>query len=119
MKEDTLAGRRAVGKIEIHFADAYDKLLRASDGLEISRDLVAGVRDYFQSKIANDQNEVTKRLTAIASILLLPTFIVGVYGQNFRRIPELHWGFGYAWSWGLIIVTTIAQVVYFRRKRWI
>jgi magnesium transporter len=77
------------------------------------------VRDYHQSKIANDQNEVTKRLTAIASILLLPTFIVGVYGQNFRRIPELHWGFGYAWSWGLIIVTTIAQVVYFRRKRWL
>jgi len=106
-------------EVDLHFADAYDKLLRASDGLEISRDLVAGARDYFQSKIANDQNEVTKRLTAIASILLLPTFIVGVYGQNFRRIPELHWGFGYAWSWGLIIVTTIAQVVYFRRKRWL
>jgi magnesium transporter len=106
-------------EVDIHFADAYDKLLRANDGLELSRDLVAGVRDYFQSKIANDQNEVTKRLTAIASILLLPTFIVGVYGQNFHRIPELHWGFGYAWSWGWIIVTTIAQVVYFRRKKWI
>jgi magnesium transporter len=106
-------------EVDLHFADAYDKLLRASDGLEISRDLVAGVRDYFQSKIANDQNEVMKRLTAVASILLLPTFIVGVYGQNFRRIPELHWGFGYAWSWGLIVVTTVAQVLYFRRKHWI
>jgi magnesium transporter len=106
-------------EVDIHFADAYDKLLRASDGLELSRDLVSGVRDYFQSKIANDQNEVMKRLTAIASILLVPTFIVGLYGQNFRRIPELHWGFGYAWSWGWIIVTTIAQVVYFRRKKWI
>jgi magnesium transporter len=106
-------------QVDLHFADAYDKLLRASDGLEISRDLVAGVRDYFQSKIALDQNDVTKRLTAVASILLLPTFIVGVYGQNFHHIPELHWGFGYAWSWGLIIVTTIAQVWYFRRKNWI
>ena len=106
-------------EVDLHFADAYDKLLRASDGLEISRDLVAGVRDYFQAKIANDQNEVTKRLTAVASILLVPTFIVGVYGQNFRRIPELHWGFGYAWSWGVIVVTTIAQVWYFRRKHWI
>ena len=54
-------------EVDLHFADAYDKLLRASDGLEISRDLVSGVRDYFQSKIANDQNEVMKRLTAIAS----------------------------------------------------
>ena len=41
-----------------------------------------------------------KRLTVIASLLLVPTFIVGLYGQNFRNIPELHWGFGYAWSWG-------------------
>jgi magnesium transporter len=78
------------------------------------------VRDYLQAKIANDQNEVTKKLTAIASILLLPTFIVGLYGQNFRHdFPELGWHFGYAWSWGLIIATTLAQVIYFRRKGWI
>ena len=62
------------------------------------------MRDYHQSKIANDQNEVMKRLTVIASLLLLPTFIVGVYGQNFVDIPELRWHFGYAFSWGLIIV---------------
>jgi magnesium transporter len=105
--------------VQIHFGDVYDKMLRASDGLETSRDLVAGVRDYAQSKIANDQNEVMKRLTAIASILLLPTFIVGLYGQNFHHIPELGWHWGYWWSWGLIVVTTIIQVVYFRRKRWI
>jgi magnesium transporter len=105
--------------VELHFADAYDKLLRASEGLETSRDLIAGVRDYLQGKIANDQNEVMKRLTVVASLLLLPTFIVGLYGQNFREIPELHWGFGYAWSWGLIVVTTVGQIWYFRRKRWI
>jgi len=105
--------------VELHFADAYDKLLRATEGLETSRDLVAGVRDYVQSKVANDQNEVMKRLTVIASVLLLPTFIVGLYGQNFRVIPELHWGFGYAWSWGLIVVTTILQLAYYRWKKWI
>jgi magnesium transporter len=105
--------------VDLHFADAYDKLLRASDGLETSRDLVAGVRDYFQSKIANDQNEVTKRLTVIASVLLLPTFIVGLYGQNFRHIPELQWAFGYWWSWGWIIGTTIAQLAFFRWRKWI
>jgi magnesium transporter len=60
-----------------------------------------------------------KRLTAIASILLVPTFIVGLYGQNFRHIPELHWGFGYWWSWALILATTVAQVVYYRRKGWL
>jgi len=66
------------------------------DGLELSRDLVAGVRDYLQSKIANDQNEVMKKLTVIASVLLLPTFIVGLYGQNFKHhFPELGWQWGY------------------------
>ena len=106
-------------EVELHFADSYDKLLRAADGLELSRDLLAGVRDYQQAKIAIDQNEVTKRLTAIASILLVPTFIVGLYGQNFRHIPELDWSFGYWWSWGWIVATTIAQIAFFRWKRWI
>jgi magnesium transporter len=105
-------------EVEIHFTDVYDKLLRASDGLELSRDLLAGVRDYHQTMIATEQNEVTKRLTAIASLVLLPTFIVGLYGQNLR-IPEFDWVHGYAWSWALIVVTTIAQLVYFRRKKWI
>jgi len=105
--------------VQLHFADAYDKLLRASDGLELSRDLVAGVRDYSQAKIANDQNEVMKRLTAVASILLVPTFIVGLYGQNFRHIPELAWGFGYWWSWAWIIAATVFQIVFYRRKGWL
>jgi magnesium transporter len=106
-------------EVEVAFNAAYDKFLRASDGLDLARDLLAGVRDYALAKIANDQNEVMKRLTAVASILLLPTFIVGLYGQNFRNIPELHWGFGYAYSWALIVVTTAIQLAYFRRKRWI
>jgi magnesium transporter len=107
-------------EVEVAFNSAYDKLLRAFDGLELSRDLIASVRDYLQSKVANDQNEVMKKLTVIASVLLLPTFIVGLYGQNFRHhFPELGWQFGYAWSWALIVVTTIAQLVFFRRRNWI
>ena len=60
-----------------------------------------------------------KRLTVIASLLLFPTFLVGVYGQNFDHMPELHWRYGYAFSWAVIILTTIAQLAFFRRKRWI
>ena len=107
-------------EVEIAFNAAYDKLLRAFDGLELSRDLIASVRDYLLAKIANDQNEVMKRLTAIASLLLVPTFIVGLYGQNFlHHFPEIHWQYGYYWSWALIIAATIAQFVWFRRRRWI
>lgn len=105
--------------IELHFGDALDKLLRATEGLELARDLVAGVRDLHLSQVANDQNEVMKRLTAVASILLFPTLIVGLYGQNFDRMPELQWRYGYGFSWALILIITVAQLWYFRRKHWI
>jgi magnesium transporter len=105
--------------VEVALNAAYDKFLRASDGLDLARDLLAGVRDYSQAKIANDQNEVMKRLTVVASLLLLPTFIVGLYGQNFVDIPELRWHLGYAYVWGLIVVTTALQLWWFRRKNWV
>ena len=104
--------------VEVAFNAAYDKFLRASDGLDLARDLLAGVRDYQQAKIANDQNDVMKRLTVIAALLLLPTFIVGLYGQNFVNIPELRWHLGYAYVWGVIVVTTGLQLWWFRRNRW-
>lgn len=106
-------------EVEIAFGDAYDKLLRSSEALDSSRDALAGVRDYLQGKIANDQNEVMKRLTVIASLLLLPTFIVGLYGQNFHDIPELGFSFGYWWSWAWILGTTLGQLIFFRWKKWI
>jgi magnesium transporter len=105
--------------VEIAFNAAYDKVQRALDGLELTRDLLSSVRDYQQSKIANDQNEVMKRLTVIASLLLVPTFIVGLYGQNFDDIPELRWHFGYAYVWGVIVLTTIAQLWFYKRKSWL
>jgi len=105
--------------VELHFGDAYDKLLRATEGLDVARDLIGGVRDYHQSKVSNDQNEVMKRLTVVASLLLVPTFIVGLYGQNFQHIPELGWGQGYGFSWGLIVITTVGQLWYYRKKQWI
>jgi magnesium transporter len=106
-------------EVEIAFGSAFDKLLRASEGLDAARDSLAGIRDYLQGKIANDQNEVMKRLTVIASLLLLPTFIVGLYGQNFRHIPELGWAWGYWWAWAWILGTTVGQLVFFRWKKWV
>jgi magnesium transporter len=106
-------------EIELHFGDSYDKLLRAMESLELARDLIAGVRDVHMAKVANDQNDVMKRLTAIASILLLPTLIAGLYGQNFEGMPELKWRYGYALSWGLILMSSIGQAWYFRKKGWL
>jgi magnesium transporter len=72
--------------VEVSFGAAYDKLLRATDGLDLSRDLVAGVRDYHQAKIANDQNEVMKRLAVIATLFLPLAVLTGFFGQNFSYL---------------------------------
>ena len=106
-------------EVERAFGRVLDKLTRATESLEFARDLLAGVRDYHATQIATDQNEVTKRLAAMASLLLFPTFIVGVYGQNFDHMPELHWRLGYAFSWGLIVLITVAQLVFFRKRKWL
>jgi magnesium transporter len=105
--------------LELDFADAYDKLLRATEALDISRELITSAREFHQSKIGQEQNEVVKKLAVIASLLLFPTFLVGVYGQNFDHLPELHWRHGYAFSWAVIVVTTIGQLAFFRWKKWI
>jgi magnesium transporter len=72
--------------VELNFGNAYDKLLRASDNLEFARDLVASVRDYTQAKIANDQNEVMKRLAVIATVFLPLAVLTGWFGQNFSYL---------------------------------
>ena len=63
--------------------DTYETLVRVTEELDVARDLLAGVRDYYQAKIAEQQNDVAKKLTVIASLVLVPSLIVGFYGQNF------------------------------------
>jgi magnesium transporter len=106
-------------EVELEFARAHDKLLRANEGLDFARELITSLRDFHQSLVANDQNRVTKTLTVIASLLLFPTFIVGIYGQNFKHMPELGWRHGYLFSWTLIGAVTLVQLGFFRWRRWI
>ena len=105
-------------KVERFFADTYETLFRAGEELDMARDLLASSRDYHQSLIAENQNEVVKKLTVIASALLLPTLIVGFYGQNFlHSFNDFYWSIGV--SVGLIVASTIAQLAVFRWRHWI
>lgn len=104
--------------LEHEFAGVHDTLMRAADGLELAHDLLATTRDYLQAKIASDQNEAAKRLTVIATVLLLPTVIVGIYGQNFEHVPELGWGFGYYYSLGVIAAAMLGALAFFKWRRY-
>jgi len=104
--------------IERLFADTYDTLVRATEDLDVARDLLSGVRDHLQSKIAENQNEVGKKLTVIASLVLVPSLVVGFFGQNFASEFERgYWTIGF--STGLIAVSTLIQLAIFRWRRWI
>lgn len=100
------------------FAETYDTLVRAIEELDVARDLVASVRDYLQSKIAENQSEIVKKLTMVASLVLVPTLITGFYGQNFEgAFDSDFWTLGV--SAALIVASTLAQVAFFRWKRWL
>jgi len=104
--------------VERLFADTYDTLVRVTEELDVARDLLASVRDYLQGKIAESQNEVGKKLTVIASLVLVPSLVVGFYGQNFAgEVQRGFWTLGV--STGLILGSTIVQLALFRWRRWI
>jgi Mg2+ and Co2+ transporter CorA len=105
-------------EVEARFVDTYETLVRVTEELDVARDLLGGVRDYYQAKIAEQQNEVGKKLTVIASLVLVPSFIVGFYGQNFgAHFRDWYWSIGL--SVGLIVATTLVQLGLFRWRRWL
>jgi magnesium transporter len=104
--------------VERLFADTYETLFRAGEELDVARELLSSSRDYHQALIAENQNEIVKKLTVIASLLLLPTLVVGFYGQNFvGAFDDFYWNVGV--STLLIVVSTFAQLALFRWRRWI
>jgi magnesium transporter len=101
------------------YRDIYDHFLRVSDLTDSYRELVSSSLDAFLSVQSNRMNEVMKVLTLISTIMLPLTFIAGLYGMNFDHMPELHWDYGYAFSWALMVVTAAGFVIFFRRRGWL
>jgi magnesium transporter len=105
-------------RVERMFADTYETLVRAGEDLDIARDLLSSSRDYHQSVIAERQNDIVKTLTVIASLVLVPSLIVGFYGQNFAgAFQRPYWTLGT--SLALILVSSVVQLLLFRWRRWI
>lgn len=103
----------------IYFRDVYDHTIQVIDTVETYRDLLSGMLDLYISSIGNRTNEVMKFLTVIGTIFLPLTFLVGVYGMNFKHMPELEWTYGYYGLWLFMLLLSAAMVIYFRRKKWL
>jgi len=103
----------------IYLRDVYDHTIQVIDTIETFRDMVSGMLDVYLSSISNRMNEVMKVLTIIATIFIPLTFVAGIYGMNFKYIPELEWHWGYAGALILMGLIAFVMLLYFRRKRWL
>jgi len=103
----------------IFLRDVYDHTIQVIDTAETFRDMVSGILDIYLSSLSNKMNEVMKTLTIIATIFIPLTFFAGIYGMNFKFMPELDWRFGYFAVWGVNLFIAVCLIVYFKRKRWI
>ncbi|SDT48187.1 magnesium transporter [Paenibacillaceae bacterium GAS479] len=100
------------------FHDIYDHLLKQSETLEACRDMTADMRDSYISYNANRMNGIMKTLTVITTIFMPLTFMAGIYGMNFVRMPELEWDYGYFMALGIMAVVAGSMFAWFKRKGW-
>lgn len=99
--------------------DVYDHTVQVMDIVETYREMAGGLNDLYMSVVSNRMNEIMKVLTIMASFFIPITFVAGVYGMNFDHIPELHWKYGYAAFWIVVITMVGGLGVYFYRRDWI
>ncbi len=102
----------------VYLKDVYDHTIQIIDTVETYRDMLSGMVDIYLSSLSNRMNQVMKVLTIIATIFIPMTFIAGIYGMNFKDIPELQWGHGYLFFWLVNIIIVAVMLVLFKRKKW-
>jgi magnesium transporter len=102
----------------IYFKDIFDHVIAVIDTVETFRDMLSGMLDIYLSSVSYRLNEVMKVLTIIATIFMPLTFLAGVYGMNFKFMPELEWRWGYFGLLGIMLAIALFMVFYFKKKKW-
>ena len=102
----------------VFLRDVYDHAVQALEIVESLRETAVSVMEVYLSVQNRRLNEVMKVLTVIATIFIPLTFVASIYGMNFRYMPELEWRYGYPYALGLMALTALALIAYFRRRGW-
>ncbi|MFX4261493.1 magnesium/cobalt transporter CorA [Pelotomaculum propionicicum] len=102
----------------IYLRDIYDHTIQVIDTVETYRDMISGMLDIYLSSTNNKISEVMKVLTMIATIFIPLTFIVGIYGMNFKYMPELEWRWSYPAVWLIMIMIVVSMGAYFKKRKW-
>jgi magnesium transporter len=104
---------------DLFLRDLYDHTIQVIDTIESFREILTSMIETYLSSVSNRMNEVMKVLTIIATIFIPITFLVGVYGMNFKFMPEIGWRWGYPLVWVVILGAIGGMLAFFRRKKWI
>ncbi len=102
-----------------YYRDISDHLVRINQSIDAARDMVTTAISVNLSLITLQENEVTKRLAGYAALVAVPTLIAGIYGMNFKAMPELQWEFGYPMAVGAMIVIDTYLFYRFRKAKWL
>lgn len=99
--------------------DLFDHTLEITEMLDVQRDLVNSMSDWYLSAISYRMNKIIQLLTIISTIFIPLTFLVGVYGMNFKNMPELSSQYGYFYLWIFMFVLALVMLLFFKRKQWL
>lgn len=105
--------------LSIYFRDIKDLLARISDTLDSYRDALTSILGGYTSVASNRLNEIMKVLTVIATIMMPLTLVSGIYGMNFRYMPELQWKYGYIAILLFMFTLGFGMLIYFKHKKWL
>ena len=103
----------------VYYRNVYDHLTRYAELTESAREMVSDLMQTHLAATSNRLNEVVKTLTMISTIILPLTLISGIYGMNFKHMPELESEWGYPIALGMMATIALLGVGFFRYKRWL
>ena len=106
-------------ELRSYLRDLHDRVLRVQEPTEGFRDILSDILVVNLTLISVRQNDQTKKISAWAAILIVPTLIAGIYGMNFDFMPELHWTFGYPFALALMVSISVGLYAVFRRIKWL
>lgn len=102
-----------------YIKDVRDHIIQVTENIDLYREMIWSLMDMHMSTLSNKNNEVMKVLTIVATIFIPLTFIVGIYGMNFKNMPELHTDSGYYVVLIVMVLVVIAMAAYFKQKKWL
>jgi magnesium transporter len=118
LQKEMIVGKHIKDRVQRRMSALYYDTVQLIEVVATHRDILTGALEIYLSATSNNLNNVMKKITAYGSLIMVPTFITGLYGMNFQFFPELGWRFGYVFAWSLMVLSVVVLTIYFKRKNW-